>query len=208
MKNTWMKKIAALFLLMCFALPSAYAEFKQEQDYKKVEQQATATGDKIEVLEFFWYGCPHCYQFEPHINKWKASKPDNVEFIRVPTVFHPSWKVQARTYYALEAMGIIEDKHKNIFAAIHNDKVRLDTLEKTADFLAKHGVNKDEFVKNYRSFSIDGKVRKANKLVKNYKVSGVPSIAVNGKYLVDGKMAKNYDRMLDIINHLVDKESK
>ncbi len=204
-----MKKFAYVFLLFSFVIAPACAEtYTEGKDYAVIEQQPTSTGDKIEVLEFFWYGCPHCNTFEPFLQSWKKQLDDNVEFIRVPTVFRPSWKVHARAYYALQAMGKIEALHPKIFEAMHKQRKRLDSMNKMADFVAEHGVDRDEFTKQYQSFSIDGHVRKANKLVKNYGITGVPAIAVNGKYKVDGRMAGSYDRMIKIIDYLIAKESK
>lgn len=204
-----MKKIVLAFMLVAvFVNPTFAAKFSEGKEYQKVPTQDTDSGEQIEVLEFFWYGCPHCYAFEPFIEGWKKARPANVKFSRVPAVFRPSWKVQARTYYALEAMGKLEDMHGKIFDEIHKKKNRLDSLEKISTFLASQGIDKDEFTKNYRSFSIDAKVRKANKLVKNYNVSGVPTIAVNGKYVTTGSMTGTYEKLIDVVNFLVTEESK
>lgn len=205
-----MKKSVWILLLSMILSANVFAadDFKAGQHYKEIEPQKTATGDKIEVLEFFWYGCPHCYTFEPFLNKWKASKPDNVVFTRVPAIFRPSWKVQARTYYALEAMGKLDPAHQQIFDAIHKKRTKLTSMNQMADFLAKNGIDRDAFVKEYRSFSVDSKVRKANKLLKAYNVSGVPTVAVNGKYMTDGRSAGSYPKMIEVMNHLIKKESK
>ncbi len=204
-----MKKLAYLFLMLSFAAaPAIAADFVAGKDYEVIDQQETDSGDKVEVLEFFWYGCPHCNTFEPFVNKWKQNLSDNVAFKRVPAVFRPSWKVQARAYYALQAMGKLEELHPKIFDAIHKQRKRLDSMNKMADFVASQGVDREAFIKQYQSFSIDGKVRKANKLVKNYKITGVPTVAVNGKYKVDGRMAGSYDRMIKIMDYLIAKESR
>ena len=204
-----MKKLACLLLILGFATAPAFAaNFTAGKDYEVIDQQETSSGDKVEVLEFFWYGCPHCNTFEPFLQKWKKKLSDDVVFKRVPAVFRPSWKVQARTYYALQALGKLEELHPKIFDAIHKQRERLDSMNKMADFVASQGVDRDAFIKQYQSFSIDGKVRKANKLVKNYKISGVPTVAVNGKYKVDGRMAGNYDRMIEIMDYLIAKEAK
>jgi thiol:disulfide interchange protein DsbA len=200
-----------LFWLLCFTLGfGAVAladDLKEGVEYKTVGPFDTATGDKVEVVEFFWYGCPHCNAFEPFISKWNQSKPDNVEFIRVPAVFHPSWKVHARAYYAMEAMGILEKTHEAVFEAMHKNKIKLNTMEEFADFIASTGASRDEFIKQYQSFSVDGQVRKANKLLKDYDVTGVPFVAINGKYITDGRMAGSYPRLIEIIEQLVAKES-
>lgn len=181
--------------------------FKEGVHYKALTPQPTDSGDKIEVLEFYWYGCPHCYSFEPYISEWKKSKPANVVFARVPAIFRPEWEVQARTYYALSNMGQIEDIHGKIFTAMHRDKKRLDKKNELVDFLVKNGVDEKTFLEEYDSFAVDSMVRKAKKKQKAYQIQGVPSIIVNGKYLTSGSMAGSYDNMVSIINYLIKKEA-
>jgi len=202
-----MKKLLTIILLMTSSVLYA-ADFKQGTDYRAIAVQPTGSGDKIEVLEFFWYGCPHCYSFEPSIIAWKKSKPANVEFIRVPAVFRPDWEIQARTYYALENMGVVEDVHGKIFKAIHKDKKRLNKKKLIVDFLVENGVNREIFLAEYSSFSVDGKVRKAKKLLKPYQIEGVPTVAVNGKYITSGSMAGSYDNLIKILDYLIKQESK
>ena len=203
-----MKKLLVLLFLIFNTAVLQAADYKEGVHYVALSPQATDSGGKIEVLEFFWYGCPHCYSFEPFIKSWKKSKPENVEFTRVPAMFRPDWEIQARTYYALSAMNVIEEVHGKIFEAVHKDKQRLHKKELMIDFVVKQGVDKDQFIKEYNSFSVDSMVRKAKKKQKAYKIQGVPTIVVNGKYSTSGSMAGNYDNMLKIINYLVDKESK
>ncbi len=203
-----MKKLLMfLSLLMSSAMLQA-AGYTEGVDYKKVTQVPTDTGDKIEVLEFFWYGCPHCFTFEPYIKDWKKTKPANVEFVRVPAIFRPDWEIQARAYYALNNMGVIEDLHGKIFSAINKDKKRLNNKALITDFVVKNGVNREKFEKEYSSFSVDSMVRKAKKKQTAFKIQGVPSIAVNGKYLTSGSMSGSYDNLIKIMDHLIEKESK
>jgi thiol:disulfide interchange protein DsbA len=203
-----MKKLLVFLLLIASSTMIQAADYKEGVDYKQLAPQPTDTGDKIEVLEFFWYGCPHCYHFEPYISAWKKSKPENVEFVRVPAVFRPDWEVQARTYYALSNMGVIEDLHGKIFDAIHKDKKRLNTKEELTDFVVENGVDRKKFEEEYNSFAVDTMVRKDKKKQSAYKIQGVPSIAVNGKYLTSGSMAGSYDNMIKILNYLIEVESK
>jgi thiol:disulfide interchange protein DsbA len=196
-----------VFLLVNSAVLQA-SGYTEGVEYKAVPPQPTDTGDKIEVLEFFWYGCPHCYTFEPYIQAWKKTKPANVEFVRVPAIFRPDWEVQARTYYALSNMGVIEDLHEKIFAAIHVDKKKLNTKEQLTNFLVEKGVDRKKFEEQYSSFSVDTMVRKAKKKQTGYRIQGVPSIAVNGKYLSSGSMSGSYDNLVKILDFLVNKELK
>lgn len=204
-----MKKFAVFLFLVVSPLLLQAADFKPGVQYKNVvPQQSTDTGDKIEVLEFFWYGCPHCYTFEPYITAWKKTKPANVKFVRVPAIFRPDWEIQAKAYYALSVMGVIEDIHGKIFDAIHKDKKRLNTLDAIAAFVEENGVDKQLFLKEYDSFAVDSMVRKAKKKLSAYTVEGVPTVAVNGKYTSSGSMAGTYDNLINVIDYLVAKETK
>lgn len=203
-----MKKSLLFLLLMMGSVAIQAADFTEGVDYKKVAPQLTDTGSKIEVLEFFWYGCSHCYAFEPYIKAWKKTKPANVEFVRIPAVFRPDWEVQARTYYALSNMGVIEDLHGKIFTAIHKDKKRLNKKASITDFVVENGVDRKKFETEYNSFSVDSMVRKAKKKQTAYKIQGVPTIAVNGKYMTSGSMSGSYENLIKILDYLVKKESK
>jgi thiol:disulfide interchange protein DsbA len=203
-----MKKLLVLLFLLVNSAVLQAADYTEGVEYKALPPQPTDTGEKIEVLEFFWYGCPHCYTFEPYIKAWKKTKPDNVEFVRVPAIFRPDWEIQARTYYALTNMGVIEDLHEKIFAAIHNDKKKLYKKATLTDFVVKNGVDRKKFEEEYNSFSVDTMVRKAKKKQTAYKIQGVPSIVVNGKYLSSGSMSGSYDNLVKILDYLVAKESK
>ena len=203
-----LKKIAYVSLFLFLSMGVAQAEnYKEGVEYTRIADQATASPDKIEVLEFFWYGCPHCYQFDPILERWLETKPANVEFVRVPAVFRPEWKVHARTYYALQAMGLGEKYHKAIFDAMHKDKADIYSESAMIDFLVSKGINKDDFKSAYGSFSIDGLLRKTIKKVKSYAIRGVPAMAVNGKYLVSGKSAGSLKNMISIVDYLIKKEA-
>ena len=199
-----MKKLLVFLLLLVNSAVILAAGYTEGVEYKKLAiPQATDSGDKIEVQEFFWYGCPHCYHFEPYINAWKKTKPANVEFVRVPAIFRPDWEIQARAYYALSNMGIIEDLHGKIFDAIHKDKKHLNKKEALTDFLVKNGVDRKKFEEEYSSFAVDSMVRKAKKKIKDYEIQGVPSVSVNGKYLTSGSMSGSYDNLIKILDYLI-----
>ena len=201
------KKLAYITLFLFLATGIARAEeYDEGFEYTRVAEQPTESVDKIEVLEFFWYGCPHCYKFEPVLSKWLETKSSNVEFIRVPAVFRPEWKVHARTYYALQAMGLGEKYHVAIFEAIHKDKKKISSEEKITDFLVSQGVNESDFKAAYNAFAVDGQVRKAIKKVKDYEIKGVPAMAVNGKYLVAGKNAGTYENVIKVVEYLIKQE--
>ena len=203
-----MKNVIVFVFLMIASVTLQAEAYKAGQHYKELSQQPSAEEGDVEVQEFFWYGCPHCYTFEPYLKSWEKTKPANVEFVRLPTIFRPDWEVQAKSYYALQLMGEIETIHGKIFEAIHKDKKQLNTVELMSDFVEKNGVNREVFIKEYNSFSVDGMVRKVKKKQKTYQIQGVPSVVINGKYLISGSMAGSYDNMIKIMNYLIEKETK
>ena len=203
-----LKKTLMVFTLLIFFTGIGNAEtYVEGKHYKRVDVPKIIDGDNVEVIEFFWYGCPHCYAFEPYINKWKQNKPSNVEFVRVPATFQPLWQLHARAYYALQMLGQGEKIHSKFFSEIHNNKNYMKTLDSLTVFVQDYGVQRSEFIDAMNSFTVETNVRKAQKLVTDYKLSGVPAIAVNGKYLVSASMAGSYDNMIKIMNYLVEKET-
>jgi thiol:disulfide interchange protein DsbA len=173
-----------------------------------VPPQPTATGNKIEVIEIFSYGCSHCHRFEATLERWLKGKPENVEFVRLPAIFSPQLAIFARAYYAAEALGALDKVHKPLFDAIHMQKRRLTTEEEIAEVFVENGVKKEDFHKAFRSFSVESKVRRAAELGKRYGVEATPSMVVNGKYITDPGMSNGFDGMINQVNQLVAKESK
>jgi thiol:disulfide interchange protein DsbA len=169
--------------------------------------QPTADPGKVEVIEFFWYGCPHCYHFEPDINAWLKTKPDNVTFIRQPAIFNAHWAAHAKAYFTAEALGAVEKMHADFYNAIQNQKRALETEDDLAKFFAEHGVSETDFRKAYKSFAVDTKMRQAESMAARYGVTGTPSLAVNGKYRIGGSTAKTFSNMIAVTNTLIKQES-
>ena len=161
-----------------------------------------APAGRIEVVEFFGYFCPHCNSFEPTFDAWTKRAAKDVFVRRVPVAFQSALKPQQHLYYALEAMGLVDKLHRKVFAAIHVDKVRLDSLEPIADWVAKQGVDRAKFVEHFNSFSVATKATKATRLHNDYKIDGVPSLGVAGRFLTDGTMAKGMERALQVVDFL------
>ena len=181
--------------------------YSEGKNYTKLTQgQTTQSSNKIEVLEFFWYGCPHCYQFEPTIAKWKKNKPANVHFIRVPAPLNPSWMPHTKAFYALEIMGKGEQYHEALFNAIHVERKKLFDMASITRFLVSQGVDEKAFTSNVNSFAVEMRARQAMKLSKNYKLNGVPMMAINGKYTISAQQAGGYKALIEITNYLIDKE--
>jgi thiol:disulfide interchange protein DsbA len=169
--------------------------------------QATHDPAKIEVIEFFWYGCPHCYDFEPLLNKWKEKLPKNVEFIRQPAAFNETWTKHAKAYYTAEALGVVDKIHADFFDAVQNKREELETEEQLAKFFVAHGVKEADFHEAYNSFPVDAKIRQAPAMAARYGITGVPAIIINGKYRTNGKMAGSHEKMIEVMNQLIEQES-
>nr|MDQ2695726.1 thiol:disulfide interchange protein DsbA/DsbL [Pseudomonadota bacterium] len=191
-------------------LAVAAQDFQEGTHYRRLaEPVPTSTApDKVEVVELFWYGCPHCFAMEPTLNKWlENAKPPAAEFVRIPAALSRSWEVHARLYYTAEALGVLDQLHGEIFEAIHVQRLPLRSEDEAAEFFAKHGVDAAAFRKAFNSFDVDVNMRRSKELVKKYGVTGVPSIIVAGKYETNGSMAGSYETLFEIVNYLVQKES-
>ncbi len=187
----------------------ATGEFQEGKHYHRISP-AVPTDVKagsVEVLELFWYGCPHCYQFEKYLTNWMQGKAANVEFMRIPAVLNRSWVPHARAYYALEAMGEIERIHPIFFAAIHEQGRRLRDMDSMARFLTQHGIDEKEFKKAYDSLYVETKTKRAKQLVLQYGSSSVPAVIINGKYRSTASDAGSYERLLQLINQLAQQEA-
>ncbi|MBL1262728.1 thiol:disulfide interchange protein DsbA/DsbL [Methylomicrobium sp. RS1] len=169
--------------------------------------QPTQNPDKIEVIEFFWYGCPHCYDFEPILESWVKKLPANVDFIRQPAAFSDLWAKHAKAFYVAQALGVLDKVHADFFDALQNKHQKLETEEQLAAFFTAHGVKEADFLEAYNSFLVDTKVRQAAVTPARYGVTGVPVLIVNGKYKVDGRSAGSHEKMIEVTNQLIKKEA-
>ncbi len=201
--------LAALVLSAAFGLKVAYAEeFKEGADYDVVNpSQPTSDPGKVEVLEFFWYGCPHCYHFEPDLNAWLKTKPASVDFIRQPAVFNEQWAAHAKAFFTADALDVLDKLHPDFYDAIQNKHEKLATEEELAVFFKAHGISEDAFKQAYKSFAVDSKMRQASGMAAKYGITGTPALVVNGKYVVSPGKAKSFPRMIEITNALIKKES-
>ena len=203
-----LKKLTGIALFVFAITFSALSIAEEAQGYENVSPaQPTANPDKIEVIEFFWYGCPHCYSFEPSLSAWLKTKPANVEFIRIPAVFSEQWGKHAKAYFVAEALGVLDKVHSDFFDAIQEKKQELETEEQLLKFFADHGVKESDFRDTYNSFMIDAKLRQAPAIAAKYGITGVPAIIVNGKYKTNGTLAGTQEKMIDVVNQLIKKES-
>lgn len=155
-----------------------------------------------EVVELFWYGCSHCFDFESHIGKWKQGKADDVTFVRVPAIFNPRWEQHARAYYALELIGELERGHELLFNGIHDQGRGLHDLDSMARYFAANEINEKKFRESFKSFAVETKINRAKQLVRQYQITGVPSVIVDGEYKISTSTAGGYSQLIEVIEKL------
>jgi thiol:disulfide interchange protein DsbA len=179
--------------------------------YVKLSQAVptSAPAGKVEVLEFFWYGCPHCNHFEPYLNAWAGKLPADVVFKRVPVVLRENpGAIHQRLFYALEALGLLPTLHAKVFHALHEEGLRLDNPEAIGDFMAKNGVDKAKFLQTMDSFGVQSKCRSARALADAYKLDGVPTVGIAGLYFTSIGLNGTPEKTLATVNALIDKVRK
>jgi thiol:disulfide interchange protein DsbA len=201
--------LLAASLVLGFAAP-ALAQLTPGKDYLLVKPpQPTDSGNKIEVLEFFWYGCPHCANLQPFLESWLKRKPADVEFKHMPAVFQDSWVPLTRAYYTLEAMGLTDKLHQEVFNAIHRQKVNLRDANAIIDWVAGKGVDRKRFTDTYNSFGVTGKLQRSIDLTRKYDIPGTPAIAIDGRFLtapsmvLKGDRGIDYDRFFQVVDALI-----
>ena len=191
--------LARRTLVTLIALAPFAARAQRADYYELNPPQPVQTGNgKIEVLEFFWYGCIHCYNLEPKLETWLKALPKDVEFRRVPAVFNERWGHDAAIYYAFEALGLLDKLHRPFFDAIHRDRLRSDRWPELSAWLEKNGVDAKRFESTVKSFGVQSKTKGAVRMTSAYKIDGTPAMAVHGRYTVPSS-----DAMLGTVNQLV-----
>jgi protein dithiol oxidoreductase (disulfide-forming) len=180
-------------------------------NYVKLSSRApvSAPAGKVEVVEFFWYGCPHCFHFEPALTPWIAKLPADVVFKRVPVAFREvPFANHQRLYYAIEGMGLLQSMHGKIFHAMQEQKLKLDTPETITDFVVKQGLDKDKFLAMYNGFSMGNKLKQARALAEAYKIDGVPTLGIAGQYFTSVSLNGTPDRTLATADFLINQARK
>jgi len=197
-----------LGILLVIATPLWAAGIDEGIEYKTVSPRVDNQIDdkQTEVVELFWYGCPHCFHFEPELLNWLKHKPKNVNFVRIPAVFNPGWRLHAQAFYTAKVLGVLDKIHEPLFNAIHLKGKRMASADELADFFAEHGVKKKDFFAAFNSFAVDADVRRAEDLTKRYGIDGVPSLIVDGKYRTSASLAGSNEKMLEVVNYLIAKE--
>lgn len=189
---------AAAAVFLSSLAGGAAAQLVAGRDYRLISPpQPTDSGAKVEVLEFFWYGCPHCNSLQPALRAWLKRKPADVDFKRVPAVFQDSWVPLTKAFYSIDAMGLTEKLHHDVFAAIHEQKARLQESKVLFDWVASKGVDKQKFIDTYNSFAVQGRTQRSIDMTRNYDIPGTPAMTIDGKYLTAPSLTLKADRSID-----------
>jgi thiol:disulfide interchange protein DsbA len=181
------------------------ALFKSGKDFLTLDRPlATEAGaGKVEVIEFFWYSCPHCHAFEPAFGQWVKNAPKDVVVRRIPVSFRDDFAPQQRLFFTLEALNLLDSLHVKVFNAVHVEKQPLNTDASILAWAQKQGVDKAKFEETYKSFGVASKLKRAVQLQNDFKVEGVPSLGIAGRYYTDGSLAGNMERALKVAESLI-----
>jgi len=204
MLTRWLLILVLPAFMATTVLAAGYTEGKE---YKALASpQPTSSGDKIEIVELFWYGCPHCYRLEPVMDQWLASKPDDVEFVRMPAIVGPPWELLAKAFYTAEFLGVMDTMHLALFDYLHKDKKKIINEAELQAFFVEQGVSKEDFRNTYTSFAVAMKVNNAKLMTQRYGITGVPTVIVNGKYNTSGSLAGSNENIIKVMDYLVKQE--
>lgn len=199
--NTLLAAIAAITLVSA----AVAAEPQEGKHYSRLQMpQPTEQPGKVEVIEFFWYGCPHCFDFEPLLKSWTKKLPGDVHFKKVPAIFRAEWAAGARIYYTLEALNLLDKHHDAVFNAVIKQRVNLNDEKILFDWVTKQGIDRQQFADMYKSFAVDGKVRRAAEMTQEYGFGGVPVVIVGGKYMPAPNLG-TFGNMLEVVDGLIAK---
>jgi thiol:disulfide interchange protein DsbA len=203
MRKTWTVLLA--MLAACFCLVAGAAELKEGRDFRELNPPLAPDRVKIEVIEFFWYGCPHCFNLEPVLSPWVRKLPADVSFRRVPAVFpgNAKWALGARIYYTLEAMNLLDRLHAEVFTAYHVERKRLDDEKVLLEWLATKGVDGKAYLAAASSFGVQSRVRQAVETSQRAGMNGVPAVVVDGRY--QAITPESYNDLLVLVDRLIDR---
>jgi thiol:disulfide interchange protein DsbA len=176
---------------------------RADVDYRVIKPQPVASG--IEVIDFFWYGCPHCYNLQPALERWISRKPADVTVRRIPAILRESWAPHARIYYTLETLGEVERLHQRVYHGYHVEELFMSKPEVMSEWAVRNGITRERWDEAYNSAAVLRKVEEAARLTKAYSISGTPSLVVNGRYLTSGNMVESLGSMLTVLDGLIDK---
>lgn len=203
-----MKTILKLAVIWLMPLTAMAAEYEAGTHYKELDRPIKSNSDAVIVNEFFGYSCPHCNSFAPALHNWSNQQGETVRLVEVPVIFGRSWENYAKAYYISLQLGIFEQTHDAMFNAVHVEKRRILSKKALRKFFAEQGVSEEDFDNAYDSFDLQNKLRQGKNLAARAKITSVPSMLVNGKYMVDINMAGSQEGMLAVVDYLVAQEQK
>jgi thiol:disulfide interchange protein DsbA len=184
-------------------------EYEEGEDYEELlTTQPTSAENKIEVLELFWYGCPHCYKLEPYVENWKKKLSSDVKFVQYPAILRNEWAIHARAFFTAQILGVDDKTHQAIFAAFHELRRPANSEKALKAIFIEQGVDGKDFDKTFRSFTVESKLRRARDASKRYGIKGVPALIINGKYRTNARLAGSNANMLKVVDYLVEQERK
>ena len=190
--------------LLAFVVPVAAQPIKRDVDYRLLPQpQPVQSGERIEVIDFFFYACPYCNELAPHLDRWIRNKPADVVVRRMPVVRHDTWIPLAKTYFALEAMGEVERLHLSVYRSLHVDDLSLSQEKVVGEWAARNGLDREKFMAIYRSDAVGDRVESAKKMTRDYDIQGTPSVVVDGKFLTSSSMTPGAAQITPVVDGLV-----
>lgn len=199
-------RLAAALMALLFA-PWVSAQvlppLRAEIDYRLIRTQPVSVTSGIEVIDFFWYGCPHCNNLQPTLEKWISRKPADVTIRRIPAVLRDSWAPHARIYYTLEALGEVDRLHQQVYRSYHVEELHMSKPEVMSEWAVRHGIARDRWDAAYASAAVTSKVEQAAILTRMYGIDGTPSLVINGHYLTSGNMAGTIEQLVPLLDRLV-----
>ena len=197
-------------IAFCVSINTAAQEFIEDVNYVRLSKPLPVqTGQKIEVLELFWYRCPHCYRLEPYLNRWLKNPPEYIEYVRLPAVLTKTWEFDARVFYTFEALGVTDILHDAYFDAIHKERKSFVTEEQVGSWATDYGVDQQLILDTFsNSFYVNSKVEAARSITRAYETDGVPTIIIDGKYRTKVSLAGGHDELIDLINYLASMAQK
>jgi len=198
----------ATILLAAALAPAAWAQsFQEGEHYERISGPDVSDADGIiEVVEVFSYMCPHCANFQPHVEPWHSELPDDVEFSRVPVSFNRSWEPFARAYYTADVLDILDESHDRLFEALHGEGRNIRSISDLAEFHSEFGVSPESFTSTARSFPVESRMRMGNASIGKWRVRSTPTLIINGKYRVSPRRGGTFEEMLEVADHLIERE--
>jgi protein dithiol oxidoreductase (disulfide-forming) len=202
--NKTRRSLLAALATVALVPPVRAQQSAAQPEYSRLKEPfATESPGKIEVAEFFWYGCIHCYNLEPALESWVAKLAPDVQFRRIPAVFNPRWGQDAAIFYTFEALGVVEKMHRPFFDSIHKDRLRTDNPAALDEWLTNHGLDAKKFEATMKSFGVQSKVKRAAQLTGASQIDGTPALAVQGKFTISAEQGKTHEGMLENADRLI-----